>query len=208
MTGGLRVPGAARSGPRAELEGVGRLVPVALLRVAVLVAAQLTAATVVAGRPAGWIAAALPVLGVLAAAAPGSAAPGLFAAAVVGVQGVYGGLDVRVVLTAAGLHATWALCGLAAGMPLRGRMEPAALLPGLRGWLLVTAGTGALAAATWAVRAGGVRVGEQLLLLAGTGVLVAGIVVGRRLGVSPYPRHPRPPTGRDDVPRAARAGQP
>jgi hypothetical protein len=195
-------------GPRAELEGVGRLVPLALVRVGVLLAAQVTAATVAVGRPAGWLAAAVVVLGVLAAALPGSAVPGLFAAAVVVVQGLYGGFDVRVVLTAAGLHATWSLCGLAAGTPVRGRIEPAALLPGLHRWLRVTAGTCALAAATWAVRAGGVRVGEQLLLLAGLGVVVAGIAVGHLVGVSPYRRHPRPPTGQDDVPRAARAGQP
>ncbi len=175
-------------GARAEVEGAGLLVPVLVLRAGVLVAAELTALLVVGGRPAGWLAALVAVLGLLAAAAPGSAAPGLFAAAVVVLQALFGGPDLRALLTALALHATWLLCGLAGGLPLHGRLEPAALLPSARRWLAVAAVTCGLAAGVWAVRVGGVRVGEQLLLLSGLVVLATGIAVGRLVHERSRPR--------------------
>ena len=60
---------------------------------------------------------------------------------------------------------------------MSGRVELAALLPALRRLAALVVLTVLVAAGTSAARAGGVRAGEQLLLLVGVLVLAGGVAV-------------------------------
>ena len=164
-------------GPRAELEGTGLLVPGVVLRLAVLAAGAGLTALLVAGRPTAWLVFVLAALVVACACAPGSVVVGVLGLLAVAVQLGYGRLDPRAVATALALHVLWLACALAAAVPVSGRLELAALLPALRRLAAVAALTVLVAAVTSAVRAVGVRAGEQLLLLVGVLVLAGGATV-------------------------------
>ncbi len=164
-------------GPRAELEGTGVLVSAVALRLAVLVAGAVLTALLVAGRPTGWLVVLLGALAVGCACAPGSVAVGVLGLLAVAAQLGYGRLDVRAAATALALYVLWLACAVAAAVPASGRVELAALLPALRRLAALTALTALVAAAACAARAGGVRAGEQLLLLVGVLVLAGGAAV-------------------------------
>ena len=158
-------------GPRAEIEGTGLLVPAGALRVAVLVAGGVLTVLLVAGRPGGWPVVALVALTVGCAWAPGSVLSGVLGLLAVAIQLGQGALDVRALATALALYVTWLACSLAAPVPAAGRVEVAALWPALRRLGAVAVLTALVAAAAVAARVGGVRAGEQLLLLVGLVVL-------------------------------------
>jgi hypothetical protein len=160
-------------GPRAEVEGTGLLVPTLALRAAVLAAGGVLSALLVAGRPGGWPVVALVALTIGCAWSPGSVLPGVLGLLAVANELSQGALDVRAVATALTLYLTWLACALAATVPAAGRVEVAALLPALRRLVAVSVLTVLVAAAAVAARAGGLRTGEQLLLLVGV-VLLAG----------------------------------
>ncbi len=168
-------PPAGRPGwvrrPRAELEGTGVLVPAAVLRLFVLAAGLALTALLVAGRPAGWLVLALVVLAGACACAPGSLVVAVLGLLAVAVQAGYGRLDTRAAATALALYVVWLACAVAAPVPASGRVEVAALLPAVRRLAVVAVLTVLVAVATGTVRAGGVRAGEQLLLLVGVLVL-------------------------------------
>ncbi len=158
-------------GPRAELEGTGVLVPAAVLRLLVLAAGLALTALLVAGRPAGWLVLVLVVLAGACACAPGSLVVAVLGLLAVAAQAGYGRLDARAAATALALYVLWLACAVAAPVPVSGRVEIAALLPALRRLAAVAVLTVLVAVGTGAVRAGGVRAGEQLLLLVGVLVL-------------------------------------
>jgi len=168
-------------GPRAHLEGTGRLVPALVLRLGVLAVGLVLTALLVTGRPAGWLVLALPVLAGASAVAPGSAAVGVLGLLAVVAQLRFGGLDARAVGIALLLYVLWLGCSLAAAVPAPGRVEVAALLPALRRTAVPAVLTVLVAVAASAARAGGVRVGEQLLLLVGVLVLAGGGALAARL---------------------------
>jgi hypothetical protein len=159
--------------------------PAVALRVAVLVAGGVLTVLLVAGRPGGWPVVALVALTVGCAWAPGSVLTGVLGLLAVAIQLGQGGLDVRAVATALALYATWLACSLAAAVPAAGRVEVAALRPALRRSGAVGVLTALVAAAAVAARSGGVRAGEQLLLLVGLVLLTGGaglavVLWGRR----------------------------
>jgi hypothetical protein len=160
-------------GPRAEVEGVGLLLPAVALRLAVLVAGVVLTVLLVAGRFGGWPVVVLVALTLGCAWTPGSVLPGVLGVFAIAIQLGQGGLDVRAVAIALALYLTWLACGLAAGVPVSGRVELAGLLPALWRLAAVAVLTVLVAAAAAGARAGGVRAGEQLLLLVGL-VLLAG----------------------------------
>ena len=160
-------------GPRAEVDGTGLLVPAVALRVAVLVAGGVLTVLLVAGRPGGSPVIALVALTLGCAWAPGSVLSGVLGLLAVAIQLGEGGLDVRAVATALALYLTWLACSLAAAVPAAGRVEVAALQPALLRVGAVAVLTALVAVAAVGARAGGVRAGEQLLLLVGL-VLLAG----------------------------------
>jgi hypothetical protein len=160
-------------GPSAEIEGTGLLVPAVALRVLVLVAGGVLTVLLVAGRPGGWPVVALVALTVGCAGAPGSVLSGVLGLLAVAIQLGQGELDVRALATALALYVTWLACSLAAAVPAAGRVEVAALRPAFRRLGAVVVLTVLVSAAAVAARAGGVRVGEQLLLLVGI-VLLTG----------------------------------
>ncbi len=172
---------------RADLDGTGALVPALVLRLAVLVAGGLLTVLLVAGRPGGWPVVALVALTAGCAYAPGSVLVGVLGLFATAIQLGQGALDARAVATALALYLTWLVCALAAAVPAAGRVEVAALLPALRRAIAVAVLTVLVAVAAAGARAGGVRAGEQLLLLVGL-VLLAGAVAvavvlwGRRSG--------------------------
>src|SRR3954447_13594482 len=161
-------------GPRAELEGTGVLVPAAALRLAVVVAGGVLTALLVAGRPAGWLVLVLGALVVACACLPGSVLVAVLGLLAMATQLGYGRLDARAVATALALYVLWLACAVAAAVPASGRVELAALVPALRRLAALTALTVLVAVAASAARAGGVRAGEQLLLLVGVVVLAGG----------------------------------
>ena len=161
--------------PRADLDGTGVLVPGLVLRLAVLVAGGLLTVLLVAGRPGGWPVVALAALTAGCAYAPGSVLVGVLGLFTTAIQLGEGALDARAVGTALALYLTWLACALAAAVPAAGRVEVAALLPALRRAMVVAVLTVLVAVAAVGARAGGVRAGEQLLLLVGI-VLLAGAV--------------------------------
>jgi hypothetical protein len=162
-------------GPRAELDGAGLLVPALVLRLAVLAAGGVLTVLLVAGRPAGWPVVAFAAVTVGCAYAPGSVLVGVLGLLAVAIQLAEGALDARAVVTALALYLTWIASALAATIPAAGRVEVAALLPALRRAVAVVVLTVLVAVAALGARAGGVRAGEQLLLLVGL-VLLAGAV--------------------------------
>jgi hypothetical protein len=153
----------------------------------VLGAGLVLTALLVAGRPAGWLVLVLAVLAGACACAPGSLVVAVLGLLAVGAQAGYGRLDARAAATALALYVLWLACALAAPVPASGRVEIAALLPALRRLSAVAVLTALVAAVTGVARSGGVRAGEQLLLLvgvlvlAGVGALVA-LLWGRRGG--------------------------
>jgi hypothetical protein len=172
-------------GPRAELDGTGLLVPALVLRLTVLAAGGLLTLLLVAGRPGGWPVVALAALTVGCAWAPGSVLVGVLGLLAVAIQLGQGVLDARAVATALALYLTWLACAPAAAVPASGRVEVAALLPALRRLAAVAVLTALVTVAAVAARAGGVRAGEQLLLLVGLVLLAAGaalavVLWGRR----------------------------
>jgi hypothetical protein len=161
-------------GPRAEIEGTGLLVPAIALRIVVLVAGGMLTALLVAGRPVGWPVVALVALTVGCAWAPGSVLSGVLGLLAVAIQLGQGGLDARALAIALALYGTWLACSLAAAVPAVGRVEVAALRPAVLRLGAVAVLTALVAAAAVGARAGGVRAGEQLLLLVGLLVLAGG----------------------------------
>ena len=169
------VLGGPLLGPRADLDGTGPLVPALVLRIAVLVAGGVLTVLLVAGRPGGWPVAALVALTVGCAYAPGSVLVGVLGLFAAAIQLGQGALDPRGIATALTLYVTWLVCALAAAVPAAGRVEVAALLPALSRAVAVAVLTVLVAVAAMGARTGGVRTGEQLLLLVGL-VLLAGAV--------------------------------
>jgi hypothetical protein len=182
LAGRWRVPWRT---PRADLDGTGRLVPALVLRAGVVAAGALLVSLLTVGRPAGWLVLLLAALVAGVAWSPGSVLVGVLGVLAAGVQLAFGGFDVRAVAAALALHLVWLLAAVAALVPARGRVELAALRPAAGRFVAVVGATALLAALVAGARAGGVRAGEQLLLLVGIVVLAAGaglavLVWGRR----------------------------
>lgn len=171
--------------PAPDVVGLGRTVPGLTLRLVLVVAVACAAGVLVLGPPTLPAALLVVALGVLAGAWPGTPLPG---AALLGVLVLVvwagGGLGPGVAAVLVFVHAGHVAAGLAEVVPVRARVETAALGPVLRRFLGVQVASQAVlwTAAVVGALSGTGRAPGLLLALA-TAALVAlacGVAVARR----------------------------
>jgi hypothetical protein len=187
----MSVPKVARGSDvrgRADAAQDPHPVPGWWLHAALAGAALGLVATLVAGREVGLLSMLLGLVVVGAAVVrPGSAGPGFLLVCAVLAELVNGGPEItwRLVLQAPLLHAVQVLASLAAVVPAQARLEPAALGPSVRRYLLAQTVLVPVLGAAWLVPAA--TLPSWLLIAAGVGAVVLAclpVVLLRRTGMA------------------------
>jgi hypothetical protein len=166
-----------------DVEGAGLLLPWVVLRVTIVLAGLLAWAAAAWGRSGGVAPYLVGALLLAGAVWPDSPFPAGFLIAVGGVQVMAGGLDLRLAVTVAGLHAVHVQCAVAAGVPIGARFEPRALRGSVFRFAAIQAITVSTLLLAVGARTAGLRTGEHLAVLiavfVSVSMLIAALMIPR-----------------------------